>query len=566
MYYVWTILKRDIRSFIPQGGKTGSKKAALLLLQIVAYLAFAGALGYGAFLLFDFVNMTFIGFQGLIDNVTVNILAGTALLAIFMVLVTGLQIIYKTVYESDDIGFLLMQPVPTAAVFASKFLTSYVYLFIIGAVFAIPPWIGWGVANGAGPLFYLYSILGYLLLLLLTHGIVTLLLLAAMRYIQGRKMKQLFIVSSALVGVVFVIASQMFSAKMGQMQNPSDMLQQISASQLAKTWYFPSTWMVNAVLGTYPRFGLNGTPYALALLGASVGVALLSLWVSGHWYLSGWAGRNEETGQRKRRSAKKHGASRRSLLGGLKGTYWSVLRKDLTVVSRDPIIWYSLVVAVITLGFFVFSTMRTVGAGSEDTNTKMGVLIVMMSAMMGSVSSCQTGGVSISREGQSFWLLRSNPTHATSLLWAKMTYALLPQFLVITLALVASHIFAPTGFSLWLGLLLGFSLAAVVASVQIMLDVTYPDFVMKIEFGSSKSGRGTGKVLASMFLSMGIAMVWMFLWQLPAILAVEGVFLGLPVESWNLVIEGLTVAVGVVMLIWVHIVGVRRITGLLRDA
>lgn len=565
MYYVLTILKRDLRSLTSRGGKGDSQKASLWAIQLAAYLAFGVLIGYGAFRLFTYLNTELAGLPGLIDGITVTILAGSGLFAVFVVLVTGLQVIYKTVYESDDIGFLLIQPVPVPAVFMSKFIASYVSLLSIGAGFGIPPWIGWGVANGAGPSFYVYSILGFLLLLLLAHGLVTLLLLVAMKHIQGRKMKQLFIVCSALVGVVFVIITQMFSAKMSQMNNPADMLKEMSASQFARTWYLPSTWMVNAVFSTISRFGLNGTPYALALAGTSLGVAAIALWVSGRWYLTGWAGRNEETGPSKRRISRRT-AERRGFLASLRGTYWSVLRKDLSLLVRDPIIWYSMVVSVITLGFFIFSTARTASARSGGAGATMGTLVVMMSALMGSVSSAQTGGISVSREGASFWLLRSNPTDAMGLTWAKMTYALLPQVLVITLALVASHITSVMGLPLWVGFLLGFSTAATLASLQIMLDVLYPDFSMKVEFGSAKSGRGTRKLLVSMFLSMGIAMAWMFIWQIPAMLADNGFLWGLPVATWQWITRGFTVTVGVVMLIVVHTVGVRRIAGLLIDA
>lgn len=565
MYYVWTILKRDLRALNSSGGKGDSKKASLPYLQLAGYLIFGVALGYGSFRLFHYLNTSLAALPGLIDGIAVNILAGLALFAVLMVLVTGLQVIYKTVYESDDIGFLLIQPVPVPAVFMSKFITSYLFLLSIGAAFGIPPWIGYGIANGATPSFYVYSVLGFLLLLLLAHGLVTLILLVAMRYIRGRKMKQLFIVCSALVGVVFVIITQMFSSRMSQTNDLADMLKQVSASQLAKTWYLPSTWAVNAVLSTYPRFGLNGAPYALALVGTSLGVAAIALWVSGRWYLTGWAGRDEETGQKRRRASGRP-AARRGSVAMLRGTYWSVLRKDLTLLIRDPIIWYSLLVSVITLGFFIFGTVRSVTARSEGAATAMGITVVMMAALMGSVSSAQTGGISVSREGPSFWLLRSNPTDAKSLLWAKLTYALLPQLLVITLALVGTHFVAATGFPLWLGMLLGFSIAAVLASFQIMLDVTHPDFTMKVEFGSAKSGRGTGKLLVSMFCSMGIAMGWMFLMQLPGMLANEGILWGRPVATWHAVIQGFTVAAGAVMLAVVHRVGVRRIARLLNDA
>ncbi len=566
MSHFFTIVKRDLKSMFASAGKTDKKKTLKILVSWTAYLVFAGLVAWGAHWVFNYLNTSFGQLAGLVDSITLNILNGFGFFAIFMVLVTGLQLTYKTVYESDDIGFLLVQPVPAASVFGAKFVTSYVSMLALGAAFGIPPWIGWGIANEAPVSFYLFAVLGFLLLLLLMHAVVTLLLLVAMRHIPGRKMKQLFIVASSVIGVVFVIVTQMFSASASATTDPAQLFQKIGASQLNKTWYLPSTWLVNAVLGTTSRFGVKSAPYAAALLFSGVFVSYLALRASGRWYLGGWAGRSEEMDTGKRRAHRTR-SREAGPLSELRGTYWSVLRKDVRLLFRDPIIWYSLLVSAISLGFFIFRTAKgTLSTQGEQQGAWMDPMLAMMATMMGAVSSAQTGGISISREGQSFWILRGNPTVAGSLLWEKLTFAALPQVIVATAAMLASHFSGVLQSPLWVMLLLCYGTVASAASLQILLDVTRPDFTMKVEFGSAKSGKGTGKLMFSLFATMGLSFLWLFIWQLPVSFGKEGLFLGIDATLARNVLYGITVLSGIVMLAIAGRLGTKRMKALLSDS
>lgn len=567
MEYVWIILRRDLQSLFSSKHKSLKSRAGSLAAGILA-LAFGGGVGYGSYRLFAYLS-TALGFVPAFKSaIEINLLNGVCLTLLVMVFLTGIQTTYKAIYESDDIGFLLAQPVPAKAIFSAKFATSYVIMLALAGAFGLPAWYGYGAARGAGAGFYLLATLFMCLLLLFAHSVVSLMLLLAMRYLPGRKMKQLFIASSAIFGVLIVLLSQMFSARMQSTNDPMQMLEALGRGQLSKTWYLPSTWAVNAVLGLMPEYGLSWAPYAAVLAIGAVGLSVVSIEVSGRWFMAGWAGKSEEggAGARSKRKTAARVKEREGVAPG--GTYWTVLRKDLRLLFRDPLVWYSLVIGLIVIGFFAFN-MRASGPaasqmGGEDVGV-VGGLVIMMGAMMGSVTSAQTGGISLSREGSSFWILRGCPVRPGELFAAKMTYALLPSFGMLGLAVIAARITGAAQYPLWKTLAFGVPLILATSSLQMLLDIFFPDFTMKIEFGSAKSGKGSGKLLITMLASMAVVFGGLFLIIFASTGMSGRLFPGVPVHTVQNGVAVVMLAVGVVVFAATAHFGVKRLGKILTD-
>lgn len=567
MEYVRIILGRDLRSlFVPGGGKRGMKMRLATVAGVILYLGLALAVGYGALKLFRYVEASLAFLPPFRMAVEVNILNGVTLFVLMMVFLTGMQVTYKTMYESDDIGFLMAQPVPVRSIFTAKFITSYSSLAAIAAAFGLPAWVGYGFAVRAGLRFYLVATSSLAMLLLTAHSAVSLLLLVAMRHLPGRKMKQLFIGASAIFGVLVVLVTQILSSRLQRTDDPSKMLEMIGKGQLAATWYLPSTWMVNSALGLIPEFGLSSVPNALALLVLAAALSLASVKASGSHFMAGWAGRTEETGAGRKRRRPERVAARRSLFP--RSGYWTILRKDLRLLFRDPLVWYNLAVGVILIGFFIFNVteMPTRTSRTEEEGAVMlGSVMLLMPVMMGSVTGAQTGGVSISREGPCFWLVRQSPVAATDLFRAKMTYALLPPAALFILSTAGVEMAGAPHYPLGLALLLGGSMVVAVASVQILLDVFFPDFTLKVEFGSAKSGRGTGKLLTTMFASVGLVILLTFILTLPATPLPKMLLPGAPAGTVTSATRYAVVAAGVLAAASARFFGVRQIERILAD-
>lgn len=566
MEHVYIILRRDLKSLFTPSGNRSLKSRLGLLAGVLLYLALGGASGYGTFRLFDYVRAALGQVPGLAAAIELNVLSGVSLFMTIMVLMTGIQTTYKSIYESDDIGFLIAQPVPVQAIFVSKFVSSYVSLAALAMVFGVPAYLGYGVALGAGASFYLLALAGIALLLLVTHSVVTFLLLVAMRHLPGRKMKQLFIAFTAIFGVLIVLLSQLASSRLSQTTDHIQLLETLGKGQLERTWYLPSTWMVNAVLGASPEYGLNPLPYRIALVVAALGLSALAIRASGSWFLAGWAARTEEggTGAKKKRPVGRDAA--RAWGGPPAGTYWTVLRKDLKLLFRDPLVWYNLVIAFITIGFFLFNQRNQFSGMQGGPDAVVGATVVsFMAVLMGSVAGAQTGGISLSREGASFWLLRGSPADARGLFAAKYTYAALPPIVCLLLTFVAAYALDFAGGPNLATLLTGLAMAFAVASTQILLDVYFPDFTLKVEFGSSKSGRGSGKLLTTMLGSMVSVMAMFFILLAPTTPLPAKVLPGASPDRVVLYSQAVVVALGVLATTAAATLGVKRMKRILTD-
>jgi len=424
------------------------------------------------------------------------------------------------------------------------------------------------LAIKAGVGLYVLAILGLSLVLLVAHSLVTFLLLLAMRHLPGRKMKQLFIASSAVLGVLIVLVSQLASSQLARVEDPTEILEAMGKGQLERTWYLPSTWMVNAVLGLSPEYGLDPLPYGVALVGAALGFSSLAVGASGRWFLAGWSGRTEETGAGRKKKNGEAGSSSFASSRAPAGTYWTVLRKDLKLLFRDPLVWYNLVIGAITIGFFIFNqktqaSMR--GPGSIMDQTMMSSLVTFISVLMGAVAGAQTGGISLSREGSSFWLLGGNPVSAGGLFAAKYTYALMPPAVLFGLSLAATSALGLLPGPLYMPILLGLSMVVAVASAQILLDVYFPDFSMKVEFGSSQKGKGSGKLLTTMLGSMAMLFALFFILILPTTNLPRRMFPTAGVEQVAAVTQALVICLGALMGVSAVVLGSRRMKRILTD-
>ena len=87
---------------------------------------------------------------------------------------------------------------------------------------------------------------------------------------------------------------------------------------------FASTWYVNFVLGSVPRFKINQLPWMVALVGSSFVITYVAIKLSNSMYLGGWS-----TGTRNyalpESEDKGHGASWVSKR--FRGSFWGVLKK-----------------------------------------------------------------------------------------------------------------------------------------------------------------------------------------------------------------------------------------------
>ena len=116
-----------------------------------------------------------------------------------------------------------------------------------------------------------------------------------------------------------------------------------------------------------------------------------------------------------------------------------------------------------------------------------------------------------------------------------------------------------------MSILLGMSMVVAVASVQMLLDVSFPDFTLKVEFGSSKSGRGTGKLLTTMLGSMVLVFLFFFIMILPTTPIPGRLFPGATVEQVTKATQIAIVSMGALAGAAAVTFGIKRMRRILTD-
>ena len=116
------------------------------------------------------------------------------------------------------------------------------------------------------------------------------------------------------------------------------------------------------------------------------------------------------------------------------------------MLKREPLGWYQIIISLVGLGFWYYNVSKNVQHGADES---IGFALVVMISILAATTSAQTGGISLSKEGGAFWLLRSSPVNPRELFWAKATYAWAPSCIFAAVVMVAAATLGFPGLNLW---------------------------------------------------------------------------------------------------------------------
>lgn len=531
-----SILRVELRQAFRVGSRAGGKssKVGRIARNIVGYLvilAVAVFIGRGAYNITAGLSEELAAYPNVVRTVCVNLMSGLSLGIFIMLFMTGVSVVYQTLYDSGDLKFLLSTPTPAASVVAAKLMVALVRNLMAIVPFMYPIWVGYGAGSGASVSFYIMSLLAIFLAALLFTAVVAILVMLVMRNVPTQRMRQIIMIGSLAVAFIFVVAFQVFNAKMARSNglNVAELAQTAQGWGLGKTWYLPHVWVVKTALLTTSEFGFSFAESFLPLAVAAVGSFAGVIGLSTKAFLAGWSaagevetGRKKPDGRRHRRALRRIG---RKVVGdelaeeaptALSGKMirrhasqgWGIFAKDLIMMMRQPVIWYSVLVAVVASGFYLYNMsygMRSGGAGSMGGLMKDVVLFVLV--MMSTISSSQMAGMCISMDGESLWLIRSMPIDPGTYYNSKMALAILPGSTVFTvLALTMALVADLPRYPLYVSLPVGYAAISMLGALGLMLDAMKPNFSIRLS-GVGGPKKDSGKAL----ISMGVSLVGTFL-------------------------------------------------------
>lgn len=387
-----------------------------------------------------------------------KVLASTLLVFFGILVFSNIIAVFSTFYMSDDLDFLRSHPIPPNTLFVSRFVETLSISSWVLMLFGVPAFMGAGWAMQADMGYYLLLVATVLPFAAIPTTIGTLValgltnMLSANRFRDGISLFILFI-----LGVVYALARAFKVEKLLNPESFDSLGEAIALLTPPKLSMLPSDWMMD-VLGTF-LFGTNDIPWLSIGLLWSTPAALffLSSWLHRRFYLRGYTmvqeGRQGPSTITRLRdmmlkaSSKRAGGLKTQLekLGQKKGrvkSFGQLLRKDLTIFTRDASQWSNLLMVVALMSIYLINYKYFQNNSETPLIGELGLYFFNL-AVCGFMVVALAGRFlypAISLEGRSFWILLQAPISLHRLIASKWLAAVVPIVVIGQLMIWISNI------------------------------------------------------------------------------------------------------------------------------
>ncbi|ACB84165.1 putative ABC transporter permease subunit [Natranaerobius thermophilus] len=415
---------------------------------------------------------------GLMPILETHILATTAVLVFFFLMLNGIRIVFENYFESRDVQILLTLPLSVQAIFASKFLQS----FCINVVQIIPfigtIWLGYGLAVGAGILY-----LPIILFVLICGGLIftavaTILLLVIARFVPSVVMKQAITICSFAMAFIIFVGWQYFVQIAEVEITPEGILTISQNMQAYLELELPHLWMARSLMFPLAEFDVTIWESLIPLAVTAILGFLMSVFIAEKVFLTGWSKSMDVQAGSRGKFSRKNGGIFSRLINHLSLPAISpVVKKDLLLLKRTPFMWYNILIIVAMLGILAVNFPQegqTHHPGIFNLEASLNLLLI---GLFGTQAGGSVAGIAFSAEGKALWNLQTAPISKHRLYFWKLSFGLIINLAIMKIAYLIFYLIPNlTVYPWYLSLPLLFGKALVITSVILYLDIENPKF------------------------------------------------------------------------------------------
>lgn len=354
-----------------------------------------------------------------------------------MVLIFGIFYLLPAFYFSQDINRMLHLPLRPRQLLAAKFLVVMAGETLTLAIFILPGLIAYGLARGAGPVYWLLALFVWLALPLLPLALDAIITLLFARVVSFAGKRDFLRVLGGLLGVAFAIGWQFVSQRFYAPGGRGYSLEEIEAIQGLVAGigskFPPALWAARALAGPETLAGwLNLALFSVISL---VFLGLTALVAEKIFFRDLMAG--QEVGKRRRPAAV---VSLKP--AGLKAALW---RRELKLFLRTPVFAMNGLFSILLVPLMMLVPLLAAGELREVIFLAQRPQIAAWVALGGAAliiflsTVNQVAPTSISREGRLLWLLQVLPVEAK--LWVRIKLAFSLLFAALGAVIVAAALF-----------------------------------------------------------------------------------------------------------------------------
>ena len=507
MSKIWILTKVLLKSSLSSLGKKKKTKLPPYLAMVLLFILFAVSFSLPIGLLFGEMYEMLAGIeqQGILLTLAIGAVSAT-------IFVFGIFYVLAVFYFSKDVELLLPLPLKPSQILAAKFITVLIYEYLTEAIMLLPAIIVYGVKSNAGILYYLYSIIVFLIVPIVPLIAASLLNMLVMRFTNIGKHKDALRIVGGILALGFGIGINIFMQGIGR----NGMNQESLIELLAKG----NNSMISLVSTIFPTAKLaslslvfssatEGTINILLFLAINLALVFLFFVVGEVLYFKGVLGNSEVYSKRKK-------LSKEQLEKNVKqNSAWKAfMQKELRILFRTPAYIMNCVISSfiwpVVLGIGIFSSGSMNGAelkgiveAFKDAKV-LGIFLVAVFAM----SIVFSGGngiasTSISREGQNLFVSKYLPISFRDQIIARIMPGIILSSIAIFGSMGLIYIFfgipiiviVPSIIVILLGMLL-------TSFVGILLELKFPKLIWDNE---QKAVKQNMNFVITMFGSWAIA-------------------------------------------------------------
>lgn len=489
-----------------KGGKKSGKIKNIALMAIVLLSLLPMAFGIGMIIWGSYGVFHQMGQEGLI--------LGTALMMVsMMIMFFGIFYIMNIFYFSKDVESLLPLPLRPSTIMAAKFTVTLLYEYVTEILFLAPILIAYGIASGAGIVYYLYALICFLVLPvvpLVYAGIMNIILMRVTNI--GKNRDRFRIIGGIIAMFVAIFANLKMQSLFQSAMDPEqvkEMLMQGNNSLLGlMTGIFPANKLMAIALVN--NGNIKGFINILLFLGIALLFTALFLTLGESFYFKGLAGISESHSKRKKLTGEQF---EKSLTASSAIKAYTI--KELRLLVRTPIYFINCVLMnFLWPVFFLIPFMVNSGDTAQLSGLKVYTQsgdyhgIVLAVAFAAILFASGTNGITptaISREGSNIFVNKYLPVSYYEQIMGKVFSGVLLG-VVALLSMLAATIFvaAPSLLLIILIIICGLMGIFFTSFVGILIDLNFPKLHWDNEQRAVKQNMN---VMVQLLVSMVVAAI-----------------------------------------------------------
>jgi ABC-2 type transport system permease protein len=483
------------------------------VLKIAFILSFAFGLEYGLFRLF-LSGFVFLDQMGGVGLMIVNRLFSLFFLGLgLMLVVSNFITSYATLFRSDDIHYLVSQPLEFSQIAVFKFIDSS-FLSSWAFFTTIIPFVGaYAWHEGLSPLFILWTFIYSLPFLALCCAIGTVITMIFVRILPKRRHFRYFLAAFITIAVIATWQITKYLYK------PDDEFQLniarlVPGIELAAQPLLPSFWISEGIQSLVRGDHIRGLMMLLLLITTAAMLTVVIEWLGKTGFYETWQKITFEMEQTKRKDIMFPRLY--SAMAGFSPDVRAIILKDIRTFFRDPAQWSQFFIFFGLLGFY-FANLRSFNYHILPENWR--ITMAFLNVFSVSAVMCSMGSrfiyPQLSLEGQAFWILGLAPTSMRRILITKFCLAWAGMTTVsVVLMLLSSSMLNASMTVRFVSVLLAVATSTAICGSSTGLGAIYMDLDQRNPAAIVSGFGGTLNLVISMFFMLasitpyGMAFHW----------------------------------------------------------